>query len=318
MQPSIFQYATKELSQDAFFCWLLSWSDEKYKNTDIHKVAKSFLQEIIREEISVEKILIKQQYKKIDFYIRLNECITIVFEDKVSTTFHGDQLEKYYYSILEEYPDDRLYFVYIKTDLVFEEERKEVESYGYTVYDIFKVRKLLQKEINNDIYRDFLLFIDGKIKSYTDFELIEFSEWQQAEWIGFCNKLQNDLEVGSIGFWTGRELFYQLSVSDQLFNKDIYTSLEIKHSIGNNDGRLAILLHIGDGRFDKYKLKNKIKEKIIETYKSEKKQINNRVGKLINLATFESFPIIENGYVNYQLSKDYVSKIYKVHDKIKY
>jgi hypothetical protein len=31
MAPNLFQFATKELSQDAFICWLLAWADENCK-----------------------------------------------------------------------------------------------------------------------------------------------------------------------------------------------------------------------------------------------------------------------------------------------
>ena len=34
MTPNLFDYATKELSQDAFFCWLLAWADEECRDAD--------------------------------------------------------------------------------------------------------------------------------------------------------------------------------------------------------------------------------------------------------------------------------------------
>lgn len=29
--PNLFKFATSELSQDAFICWLLSWAEKDYK-----------------------------------------------------------------------------------------------------------------------------------------------------------------------------------------------------------------------------------------------------------------------------------------------
>ena len=33
-QPNLFDFATKELSQDAMICWLIRWADFRFANTD--------------------------------------------------------------------------------------------------------------------------------------------------------------------------------------------------------------------------------------------------------------------------------------------
>jgi hypothetical protein len=35
MKPNIFKYATSELSQDAFICWLLAWAKDENKSLQI-------------------------------------------------------------------------------------------------------------------------------------------------------------------------------------------------------------------------------------------------------------------------------------------
>jgi hypothetical protein len=42
-RPNLFSYATSELSQDAFICWLLSWASLEYKDVDgqLHQCAIS-------------------------------------------------------------------------------------------------------------------------------------------------------------------------------------------------------------------------------------------------------------------------------------
>lgn len=44
-QPNIFDYATSELSQDAFICYLLAFGKEKYKTSypNEYKMAHQFL-----------------------------------------------------------------------------------------------------------------------------------------------------------------------------------------------------------------------------------------------------------------------------------
>jgi len=319
MKPSLFNYATKELNQDAFFCWLFSWADEKHKNSDLYKVAKDFIHEIIAEDISIKKIDITQQYKNIDFYIRINDILTICFEDKVNTTIHDDQLKRYNISIREKHPNDKIFFVYLKTDFVFKSERDAVEKHGYNIFDIFRIRSILQNGINNDIYTDFLFYIDEKIKSYTDFEKIRFSKWERNEWLGFCYKLQMDyFDDADIGIWQGRELYFVMYESEYLFEKKVYTSLEIKHSQGNNFGRLSILLHIEDGRLNKYNIRDKIQDQLEQNFAMENVNINNRVGNLVNFITFNDFPFVEKGYINYQKTKEYLINTYDVFTKINY
>lgn len=46
-EPNIFHFATKELSQDAFLCWLLSWAKNDYNKTetkDFYNFAQIFIQ----------------------------------------------------------------------------------------------------------------------------------------------------------------------------------------------------------------------------------------------------------------------------------
>jgi len=66
-KPNIFEYATKELSQDAFFAWLLNWAnpkifpldDHKNKadNEKLHESAKDFIKFLLeKNEIKIEEI----------------------------------------------------------------------------------------------------------------------------------------------------------------------------------------------------------------------------------------------------------------------
>jgi hypothetical protein len=50
MKPNLFQFATKELSQDAFLSWFITWSDPCYKeiNSELHKQSKYFISEVLK------------------------------------------------------------------------------------------------------------------------------------------------------------------------------------------------------------------------------------------------------------------------------
>lgn len=94
-QPNIFDYATSELSQDAFLCYMLAFGKEKYK--------KNFPNEYIMAHMFLEKcgidkneeiISIQRQVDNIDVLVTTQNYILII-EDKTYTDEHDDQIIRY-------------------------------------------------------------------------------------------------------------------------------------------------------------------------------------------------------------------------------
>ena len=106
---NMFKYATKELSQDAFICWLVNYintDEEKYK-----VVARDFI-ELIADKIGNVKFMqyvkdnnykveIKHQYKNMDILLKIGEFY-IIIEDKIKTLEHDDQINEYTYKLIKE------------------------------------------------------------------------------------------------------------------------------------------------------------------------------------------------------------------------
>lgn len=94
-QPNIFDYATSELSQDAFLCYLFAFGKEKYK-TDYPKeyaLAHKFLGKCGIDE-KEEILSVGQQIEHIDVLIVTTGHILII-EDKTYTNEHDDQIIRY-------------------------------------------------------------------------------------------------------------------------------------------------------------------------------------------------------------------------------
>lgn len=111
--PNIFDYATKEFTQDAMICWFLSCLNSN--DVKVKEIGKKFLTEfvfkkpkdckfncedIIKKAKKVNDIKVKtyHQYNKIDVlaYVNIdNIVIPIIFEDKTDTFLHGNQLYDY-------------------------------------------------------------------------------------------------------------------------------------------------------------------------------------------------------------------------------
>ena len=49
MKPNLFNFATKELSQDAFFTWFLNWANNELNelNPSLNETAKDFIKTLI-------------------------------------------------------------------------------------------------------------------------------------------------------------------------------------------------------------------------------------------------------------------------------
>ena len=93
--PNLFNYATSELSQDAFLCYLFAFGKEQYKK-DFPKeyaLAHKFLLKCGIDE-QEEILSVKKQEDKIDVLIITTSHILII-KDKTYTNEHDDQIIRY-------------------------------------------------------------------------------------------------------------------------------------------------------------------------------------------------------------------------------
>lgn len=169
--PNLFQYATSELSQDAFLCWL--FEHVQLHSDDIaYHIAKELL-EIIKAnyiklypEISLEMLdeyyltNIDQQIENIDILLTLtslkyDEKVYIVIEDKINSgESRKNQLEHYSKKLKIKDPKAIIIPVLFKTGYVSAKLQKKYEArkivfIGYReIYNLFSAHlHLLQENI---------------------------------------------------------------------------------------------------------------------------------------------------------------------------
>src|SRR5262249_18331433 len=113
--PNLFDFATSELSQDAFICWLASWADPSCRelNGPLHQTATAFLDRLLevgrRPKVGeYRSIEIRQQWKGIDVLLVVNGDTAIVIEDKTDTKDHSDQLRRYKKAVARDFSEDRI------------------------------------------------------------------------------------------------------------------------------------------------------------------------------------------------------------------
>lgn len=101
-RPNLFQYATRELSQDAMVCWLLKCchaEDPTYREIGLRFV-KFILQDdsVTPQDIELEEHSPYNQYYHMDVYANVrvkDKIIPLIFEDKTDTFLHGKQHIRY-------------------------------------------------------------------------------------------------------------------------------------------------------------------------------------------------------------------------------
>lgn len=222
MKPNLFHFATSELSQDAILCWLAAWADPDSAMYDqgLHQLGQAFLKALFEKhgkevpEIRTP-IKITRQHRGIDVLLTINDSIALCIEDKVGTTEHSDQLQRYLAGLKEDgFSEDEIIPVYVQTGE--QGSYRGVKAAGYGVMRrgelITLLREYLDQRGSDSVARDFhdyLADIDRRVEA---FRTRPFSEWDRYAWQGFYSEIQHELEDGEwvkvanpsggfIGYW---------------------------------------------------------------------------------------------------------------------
>ncbi|MDE0273695.1 MAG: PD-(D/E)XK nuclease family protein [Gammaproteobacteria bacterium] len=189
-RPNLFSYATKELSQDAFICWLIDWAGVSQckgpEDEALRQCGRGFVDALfakwegyeveLGDEILVE---ILRQEKKIDVLVRVNGRYVLLIEDKTDSGTHGNQLEEYWRTVvrgetrLKEAKEDDVFPIYLKTGnhSILEANRIQ-NTEGYMVFDRSDFLRVLDGYSgNNSIlldYRQYLQSLEDRTNSYAN------------------------------------------------------------------------------------------------------------------------------------------------------
>ena len=158
---NLFDYATKELSQDAFLSWIFA----NYNDSDLGLIAKKLLIEMIylhqTKEVlpdNLDNLIVHQQSQDIDIVIdfTLNDepCI-LAIEDKVKSEEHGEQLERYKKIIEkwnkndERFNNRKIFLVYYKTNEIDEGERFRVVKAEWKEFPFEKIHSFWKEHLSS-------------------------------------------------------------------------------------------------------------------------------------------------------------------------
>lgn len=187
-RPNLFSYATSELSQDAFICWL-EWVDPQYKevNRELHKAGTDFIRKIYdlhKKDFptSIEKVKITRQFKGLDILIEINGKQAILIEDKTYTKEHSNQLKRYYDAVVKmnKYNKCDVFPVYYKTG-----SQSDYSSVFEAKYILFTRKKMLEvlqngvnKGIQDQIFLDYYSYLREIDQKYDGYKNLQLNEWK--------------------------------------------------------------------------------------------------------------------------------------------
>lgn len=223
MPPNIFTYATSELSQDAFICWLVACARDD--EDSLRKCGTEFIRRLWNhgrgttsgKTCTITDVTEPQRQwgeSKIDVYFdaRVDGALVgFAIEDKINSEMHGDQLSRQKDEIeSDERLDHKL--IYYKTGYVFEDERQEAEKAGFVVFDAQNMLDFLNggsAQKDHEIlrqYREHLAtqvgernallrnldmthdFVQSEFMRMLRDRLVENMDW----WAGFLNETMRD------------------------------------------------------------------------------------------------------------------------------
>lgn len=215
--PNLFQFATSELSQDAFLCWLISWCEVPYRSLDkpLHETAVDFLTVIFNvHNIPVpviKSIKIERQFKGgLDILVMINDTYAVLIEDKTHTKNHSNQLERYRELVKAVFPELIQLPIYYK--IVNQSHYHSVESAGYVPFKRKMMLDVLKRGIangvRNPIFLDYYRHLQKLEDSVTAFRSEPVTKWDANKWRGFYQEIQKhiDGDWGKVsnprkGFW---------------------------------------------------------------------------------------------------------------------
>lgn len=308
---NLFDYATKELSQDAFLRWFI----ENDYNGSGRKLL-GILANVNPSEISNIKTWAQSEH--IDICVDFNvgsEPHVLIIEDKVNTGEHSNQLERYMKSVQkwnnanDDYKNRKSHFIFYKTRILPDSEKEYIESrkieekpYKWIVFDLSKINSFFEKYLESDnlIIKQYAEYVHSLAKDSTNTTIP--TEHRILAWKSFFERVVKprfentnlDVDVG--------ETFYgysYLNFRPKKCEKSKTPYLEIRsrdclknHMVGR------ILLYDVDISDDQ---KNAIKEKITIFGKLFEKENNSQQIGSTNKRKHEP--------ISYENQEDFVNKV---------
>lgn len=190
---NLFNYATKELTQDAFLRWILA----NYNDNQLGEVAYGLLNKFcgLSYDEEITKLYADAQWNKVDIAVWITTSkdrkIALFIEDKTFSSEHTNQLERYNVKI-DDIREYTAFKVFYKTAIIDEKELMRIKSANsktsnpWQIYTINEIVELFNKftGINNFVLQQYIDYVNEIRNAYNNMEKpqsskskIDFIKW---------------------------------------------------------------------------------------------------------------------------------------------
>lgn len=225
---NLFDFATKELSQDAFLRWLL----ENWDDPDIGPISLAFIKMLTEREFKAEDID-KDNTRTwaqagdmdvgFDIFTTDGSRYLLVIEDKTDSQEHN-QLEKYNKTLEEWQKNDKhkeIYKIYYKTAIIGEEEKGRVGKAKWTIITFDEIKDFFKPYENykeSHALRDYAQHVQKLWSQSQEVPQGNPNNWNFTQWNSFfyylCgNKISSiDSKKVHVEDWVFRGTSYSFAV----------------------------------------------------------------------------------------------------------
>lgn len=326
LKNNLFEYATSELSQDAFICWLASYAhEEAEKDAALNECARKMLEVFVPEfEGKNFKLLnVERQVDKIDVLLTV-ECekkvYKIIVEDKTYTSEHDNQLKRYVDGLAKKHEENTVIVkgVYYKTG--FQSDLSGVKNAHYKIIGREEILNLMQQyadKTNNQIFISYYNYWNSKQNLVETFKTLPVVDWSWWAVYGFYDHLHTKTDfldnhefksnysyVSNVagGFEcfhmplkdANKELFIvdQIDKDGKVIEHKCWLYLQIETVIGAEKTNMEIRLKVANDnenntRVNTYDLKNKFLTKYVYGNTKFVKPASLRTGKWMTVGIYD-------------------------------
>ena len=193
---NLFEYATKELSQDAFLMWLIS--NYNYEDQEVRSASLSLLKELGLPS-DLDSLEVEAQWHKVDIAVFLHangEDFALLIEDKINSMEHDKQLERYESILHKNRPDisdKNIKRLYYKLGKITDEEAKACGS-DWEQWDYRKIASFFSSFAGSD---NLILkqYAEHTLRIYDEYSRTSIPSSQSSEiysnaaWDGFFSNV---------------------------------------------------------------------------------------------------------------------------------
>ena len=210
--PNIFDYATKELSQDAFISWLIMWSyntgevktGDKLMYEPIYHASQDFIKMLLGDDY-IYNIQVKQlhlQKYNADIIVEFENDVVLLIEDKVNALADKTQIDRYMTAIKKD--KHNLSLRPAKPVLLITGNQDYIDDGTINIIRRKDIIECLGKHIafcqNHVLYADFYDYMTRKEDEFNKWQDVPVSDWSPETVEGFYSALKDNGIDGSYGY----------------------------------------------------------------------------------------------------------------------